>query len=393
MKAKKIGIADQFTYFRIFNSENLKPMRNHTLQSFFAIVLFPVSLFFLNACTKSAVTESSVAPPTNPPAQDPALSKKWIVSTIAGSGSIGAADGNGGSAEFFYPQNISMDLQGNLFVGDTHNFSIRKIDATGQVSTYTNQTIGNPALIFGNIYGMVTDNQGNIFSVEYNIIRKIVSPTNSFLFAGGLEITYRDGQDLNARFNLPANIAIDQYGNMYLPDYDMSYKFQVRKVTPSGLVSSLSLVDNSGFPSDGDPNHNFLYSIAVDSAGNVFVSGNGGSVIRKINPFGVVSLFAGQGGLGFADGKGAKAQFNNILGMTADGEGNIWVADGGNHSIRKITPDGTVSTIAGMGTAGFADGDGTQAKFNYPFGIVIDKNGIVYVADQQNQRIRKIEYK
>jgi NHL repeat len=369
-------------------------MHKTALHSFFAIILFSGFLFLLNGCTKSKDTVPSVtAPVNNPPAPDPVPSKKWVVSTMAGSGTNGAADGSSGNAQFYYPQNMAMDLKGNLYVGDTYNFSIRKIDATGTVSTYTNQTIGNPSLIFGNIYGIVTDSQGNLFSVEYNIIRKIVSPTNSFLFAGGLEITYRDGQDLNARFNLPANIAIDQYGNMFLPDYDMNYKFQIRKVTPSGLVSSLTLVDNSGFPSDGDPNANYLYSIAVDSSGNIFVSGNGGSVIRKINPFGIVSLFAGQGGLGFTDGKGANAQFNNILGLTADGAGNIWVADGNNHSIRKITPDGTVSTVAGIGSPGFADGDGALAKFNYPNGIVVDKNGVVYVADKLNQRIRKIEYK
>src|ERR1700750_1941137 len=171
-------------------------MNKTTLQSFFAVIILSFFLVLLNSCTKSTDTQSTLSiPVTNPPVTDTVPTKKWVVTTLAGSGTIGATDGSGANAQFYYPQNITLDLQGNLFVGDTHNFSIRKIDVNGQVSTYTNQIIGNPDLIFGNIYGMVADNQGNIFSVEYNIIRKIVSPTNSSLFAGGMQITYKNGQD------------------------------------------------------------------------------------------------------------------------------------------------------------------------------------------------------
>jgi hypothetical protein len=368
-------------------------MRNPTRQSIVRITSLCSFLLLMNGCQKSTTTTNSVAPPPVNNEPPPAPAKKWTVTTLAGSGNIGAADGTGVNAQFNYPQDLAIDKQGNIYVGDSHNFSIRKIDTSGQVSTYTSQSIGNPSLAFGNIYGIVPDDQGNLFTVEYSLIRKITSATNSFLFAGSLQVTYKDGQDTSARFRVIGNIAIDQTGNLFLPDFDANYKFQVRKVTPSGLVSSLSLVDHSGYPSNGDSSYYYLSAICVDAQNNIYVSGNGNGLVRKIDAQGNVTLFAGQGSLGLTDGKGANAQFNNIGGLAADPGGNIWVADAGNNAIRKITPDGTVSTIAGLGSPGFSDGDSSTAKFNDPVGITVGKNGIVYISDFQNQRIRKIEYK
>jgi len=132
------------------------------------------------------------------------------------------------------------------------------------------------------------------------------------------------------------------------------------------------------------------YGVAVDSTGNVYVADSGNQRIRKVTPGGVVITLAGWGTLGFADGTGAAAQFNNPNGVAVDSTGNVYIGDTGNQRIRKVTPGGVVSTLAGSGVMGFADGTGAAAKFNYPKGVAVDSTGNVYVADSGNQRIRKV---
>ena len=132
----------------------------------------------------------------------------------------------------------------------------------------------------------------------------------------------------------------------------------------------------------------------MGSYGNVYVADQVNHRIRKITPAGVVSTLAGTGTRGFADGAGTKAWFDEPIGVAVDSSGNVYVADSYNHRIRKITPaDRVVSTIAGSGTADSADGTGTAAKFHSPIGVAVDSSGNVYVADSNNHRIRKIEYK
>ena len=186
---------------------------------------------------------------------------------------------------------------------------------------------------------------------------------------------------------------VDKQGNLYLPDYDMTNHWKIRKVTPSALVSTMPLQDNTGFPSDLPANTTVWYdaAIACDSTGNLYVTGNGNSLIKKIDPQGVATLLAGTT-IGFKDGKGKDALFYNILGIAVDVSGNLFVCDGGNHAIRKITPDGTVTTIAGNGTPGFANGDSTTARFKYPNRITIDKNGALYVSELGNSAVRKLVY-
>jgi len=130
--------------------------------------------------------------------------------------------------------------------------------------------------------------------------------------------------------------------------------------------------------------------VAVDGSGNVYVADVSNNRIRKITPAGEVTTLAGTGTPGFADGPGATAQFNSPFGVAIDVSGNVYVGDQFNHSIRKITPAGDVSTLAGDGTSGFVDGPGASAQFNSPFGVAVDGSGNVYVADQNNHRIRKI---
>ncbi|WP_299588795.1 SBBP repeat-containing protein [Mucilaginibacter sp.] len=295
--------------------------------------------------------------------------------------------------QFNNAQGIVADDHGNLFVGDQGNVSIRQVTYSGHVTTYAGKNISNPTPLFGNIYSLVRNSQGDFYTIEYSLIRKITSPTNSSIFSGSLSVNYLDGIGTNAAFNFIGNMAIDNQDNIFLPDYDISDNFHLRKVTPGGVVSTLTLKDSTGYSSNGLPNYHYLYSIAVDASGNIYVTGNGNCLIKKVDPAGNVTILAGAGDIGFKDGKGRDAKFNTILGMTCDASGNLWVSDGDNHAIREVTPDGTVTTIAGQGVMGYSDGDNTKALFKYPFGITVDNKGVVFVMDNGNNRVRKLEYK
>lgn len=343
------------------------------------LCLLPFVLF--TACKKGEVTT-----PVTP-------QKKWIVSTVAGSSQAGYKDGDSTQVQFNNAQSIFADNNGSLFVGDIANASIRQVTYAGHVTTYAGRNIGTPDLLFGNISSVIKDTKGNIFTIEYSLIRKITSPVNSSMFAGDLWINYLDGTGTKAAFNVINSMAIDKQDNIFLPDFDMSGNLHLRKVTPDGVVSTLALQDNTGYPSNGGPDHYWLSAIAVDATGNIYFTGNGNSLIKKVDPAGNVTLFAGGADYGFKSGKGAAASFNLISSLACDAAGNVWVSDNGNHAIRKVTPDGTVTTVAGTGSMGYKDGEGLTAIFKFPSGITVDNNGVVFIMDRGNNRVRRLEYK
>jgi hypothetical protein len=335
-------------------------------------IFFCLGLVIFAACNKSAPT------PT----------KKWIVSTVAGSAVQGYQDGNTTQVQFVDPRAIVTDNTGNLFVGDSGNGAIRQVTYAGHVTTYTGNGIGTPIPIFGFINGLVRDNQGNFYTIEYSLIRKVVSPANSSVFAGSVTSGYKDGAGSRAAFNVISNMAMDNHGNIFLPDYDMNNNFHIRKVTPAGAVYTLTLQNDTAYSFNGAYS---LCSIAVDATGNIYVTGKSNRLIKKIDSTGNVTIFAGSGEMSLVDGKGKYASFFNILGMTCDASGNVWVSD--NCTVRKVTPDGSVTTIAGKGIPGYVDGDNTKALFNTLFGITVDNSGAVFVVDNGNKRVRKLEYK
>jgi prepilin-type N-terminal cleavage/methylation domain-containing protein len=200
---------------------------------------------------------------------------------------------------------------------------------------------------------------------------------------------FADGTGAAAQFRLPYGVAVDTSGTAYVADYN---NHRIRKISPAGVVSTLAGSGTAGF-SDGTgtaAQFNRPYGVAVDSSGTVYVADNGNQSIRKITPAGVVSTLAGSGTAGFSDGTGTAAQFDTPLGVAVDASGTVYVADGNNRRIRKISPAGVVSTLAGSGTLGFSDGTGTAAQFYIPYGVAVDASGTVYVADTFNYRIRKI---
>jgi DNA-binding beta-propeller fold protein YncE len=209
-------------------------------------------------------------------------------------------------------------------------------------------------------------------------------------FAGSGTAGYLDGTGTAAQFNQPYGLAFDSTGNLYVADLQ---NHRIRRITPSGVVTTFagSGVNGNVNGTGTAAQFNYPAGIAVDSAGNVYVADNGNRRIRKISPGGVVTTLAGSGAAGFADGTGVAALFNGPTGIAVDSAANVYVADRGNHRIRKITPGGVVTTIAGTGVLGFADGLGSTAQFYNPSDMGIDSTGNIYVADQSNHRIRKIE--
>ena len=203
---------------------------------------------------------------------------------------------------------------------------------------------------------------------------------------------FGNGSGSAAMFDHPAGLAADASGNLYVAD---GYNHVIRKITHSGVVSTyagsgLAGLVNATAGTALTARFLFPTGVAVDAGGNVIVADSGNHCIRKITAAGVVSTLAGAGGAGFTDGAAAVAQFNAPLAVAAVG-GQVYVADTGNHAIRVIAADGSVSTLAGNGAAGFFDGAGGSAQFSSPAGIAVDGGGIAYVADRDNQRIRRVD--
>ena len=325
-----------------------------------------------------------------------------VVSTLAGlANRSGSADGTGSAARFYGPTGVAVDSAGNVYVADQSN-STRKITPAGVVSTFAG-TPGN----FGNIdgsgvgvrfnypTGVAVDSAGNVYVAnrDSHTIRKVTPAGVVSTMAGQANSSgSADGTGSAARFNRPAGVAVDGDSNVYVADQT---NHTIRKVTPGGVVSTLAGQANSSGSTDGTGSAARFFnpwSVAVDSASNVYVADAGNNTIRRITPAGVVSTVAGVAGSeGFADGAGNAARFRIPTGVALDSAGNLYVADQFNHTTRKITPAGVVSTLAGLpGSGGSADGTGSAAQFDGPAGIAFDDSGNLYVADSGNHTIRKI---
>jgi sugar lactone lactonase YvrE len=320
-----------------------------------------------------------------------------IVNTLAGSAAIGFADGSGTAAQFKYPTGVASDDSGTVYVADTQNNRIRKITSAGVVTTLAGSGAQGfadgtgTAAQFNNPTGVSVDGTGNVYVADSgnNRIRKITSSGNVSTLAGSGASGNANGVGTQAQFYLPQSIYVDLGGTVYVADKG---NHLIRKITSAGVVTTLAGSGTAGFADDTGTaaQFNSPYSVAVDTSGTVYVADQSNNRIRKITSSGVVSTLAGSGTSGFVDGTGTAAQFFSPTGVSVDGSGLVYVADRGNNVIRKITATGVVSTLAGSGTQGFADGTDSTAQFYWPFDITINSYGTIFVADFGNSRIRKI---
>lgn len=244
-------------------------------------------------------------------------------------------------------------------------------------------------------FAVALDSSGNIYVAnagDYTVRTVTPAGVGSVLAGTPGEGGSVDGIGTAALFNFPCGVAVDGSGNVYVADFD---NHTIRKIAPGGVVSTFAGMAGQAGSTDGMGAAARFYrpaGVAVDRSGNVYVADAGNGTIRTISPLGVVSTLAGTAGqIGSADGTGGAAQFDWPSSVAVDGSGNVYVADYENDVIRKVTSSGVVSTIAGTaGQPGSADGTGAAAQFHSPSGVAVDASGNVYVADSFNNTIRMI---
>jgi sugar lactone lactonase YvrE len=271
----------------------------------------------------------------------------YAITTFAGKTlATGTNDGIGGAAQFNQPEGVATDNAGVVYVADRGNNTIRKITPDGAVTT---------------------------------------------LAGTGGQSGSTNGTGSEARFNAPIGLAVDAAGNVYVAD---SQNHTIRKITPLGEVTTLAGSAGNTGNANGTGSvarFNRPFGVALDGATNIYIADCNNHKIRKITPAGEVSTYAGSGVIGTNDGTTATARFKNPQGLAFDNVTNLIVTDSQNYTVRKITPAGVVTTVAGFGGQfGTNDAVGSAARFSFPNGVAVDSEGYIYVVDQGKATIRRI---
>lgn len=322
--------------------------------------------------------------------------KKVIVSTIAGIGEPGYLDASAAFAKFHSPHDLAVHTDGTIYITDYNNRRVRRLTPEGLVFTFagngspgkTNGPVATASFI--EVGPIALDAAGDAYLLDGSVpqVRKITGGANVSVFAGTGDFGFADGPVNSAKFRQGWGIAIDNKGTVYIAD---TFNERIRKIE-NGMVTTIAGTGTAGYLDGNALQAQFRKprGVAIDKQGNLYVCDSENYRIRKITPAGIISTYAGNGTQGFEDGGPGTAQFNDLADMVIDNKGNLYVTD--IHRVRKISAAGEVSTIAGAKQPGFADGEGSEARFQYATGLAIDAAGNIYVADHQNNRIRKISF-
>lgn len=336
------------------------------------------------------------------------ISAQNYVTTYAGTGSTGFVNGDTSIAQFNRPFGICIDQEGNLYLADAYNHCIRKIGIDGIVSTYagTGQAGyldgGAAEAKFNQPINICLDDEGNMYVSDFinQRIRKISSEMEVTTIAGTGIAGYQEGLAMDAQFNYPRGICLDDTGNIYIGD---SWNHRIRKISIEGVVStwagggSIIGVQSVGDYIDASDTAARFYTpceLSIDQYNNIFVADAYNHRIRKIDTEREVSTIAGSGGFGpdgggFENGPGDQARFDTPTALQVILDGSVFVGDGANNVLRKISTDNLVTTFAGSGESGFENGPDTLAQFNFPRGNVMDYNlNRIYIVDYNNHAIR-----
>ena len=331
--------------------------------------------------------------------------QEFTIATFAGTGTAGFAGDSGTAvqARLANPTGVAVDGAGNLYIADSHNDRIRRVDPSGTIVTFAGGGDalgdGGPALDAQLDFpaDLAVDGAGNVYIADA-LNRRIrrVDPSGTIVtFAGGGNAFGDGGPALDAQLDYPAGVAVDGAGNVYIADVGSN---RIRRVDPSGTIATVAGTGERGFAGDGGMAVEALLAnptdVAVDEAGNLYIADAYNGRIRRVDISGAIATIAGTGERGFAGDGGAavEAQLADPLGIAVDGAGNLYIADAYNYRIRRVDPSGTIATIAGTGERGFA-GDGgaaDAARLDLPTGVEVDGAGNIYVADAYGNRILKL---
>lgn len=329
------------------------------------------------------------------------------MTTVAGNGTRGFS-GDGGpatSASLWDPRAVALDGAGNLFIADVNNRRIRRVDPTGKITTVAGNGAGGfsgdggPATgaPLANPRGLAVDSAGNLFisDAETLRVRKVdASGTITTVAGNGAGGFSGDhGPATSASLFDPRGLAIDAAGSLFIADRSNN---RIRRVDPSGTITTVAGNGVAGFTGDGGPAQSASLAspldVAVDDAGNLFIADLNNHRLRRVDVTGTITTVAGNGTLGFSGdgGAAASAVLNSPIGVAVDGTGKVFIADAGNRRIRRVDPTGRITTTAGNGITG---GDGraaTSASLASPWSVAADGAGALFIADTESQRIRRV---